>query len=45
LKARSQEYNWHVTMEQFKQELEVGHCLILLDGLDEAPDEKTRNGG
>jgi len=42
LAAQSGEYHWQVTTEHFQQKLQDGACLILLDGLDEAPDEKIR---
>jgi len=42
LEARSQEYAWHLSADDFRRELEAGRCLILLDGLDEAPDEDVR---
>jgi hypothetical protein len=42
LDDQSQEFNWKVNKEDFRRELKAGHCLILFDGLDEAPDTKTR---
>jgi hypothetical protein len=42
LEAESQEFNWKLEKEDFRRELEAGHGIILLDGLDEAPDETTR---
>ncbi len=42
LEDQSAEFNWGLTAEDFRRELTAGHCLILLDGLDEAPDERTR---
>ncbi len=42
LAEQSRSFNWQVPAEAFRRELEEGHCLILLDGLDEAPDATTR---
>ncbi|RQW04630.1 NACHT domain-containing protein [candidate division KSB1 bacterium] len=39
---QSAEFNWGLTADDFRRELQAGHCLILLDGLDEAPDDRTR---
>ncbi|MDZ7342102.1 MAG: NACHT domain-containing protein, partial [candidate division KSB1 bacterium] len=42
LEDQSKEFTWKVTKEDFRRELEAGNCLILFDGLDEAPDTHTR---
>ncbi len=42
LEHQSKEFNWKLTADDFRKELEDGNCLILLDGLDEAPDPVTR---
>jgi len=42
LEGQSHEYNWQLTADDFRHEMESGRCLILLDGLDEAPDPVTR---
>jgi len=39
---QGREFNWKLKGEDFRRELETGQCLILLDGLDEAPDSQTR---
>jgi len=36
------ENNWQISADDFRRELKGGRCLIMLDGLDEAPDSKTR---
>ena len=42
LEAQSQENAWHVSVDDFRRKLDGGRCLILLDGLDEAPDADMR---
>jgi len=42
LEERAKRYNWKVCSEDFRAELDSGNCLILLDGLDEAPNLRTR---
>jgi|GEM_PF-768274 len=42
LDSLSEEFRWKLTKESFSKELEEGHCMILLDGLDEAPSRQVR---
>ncbi len=42
LEDLSDEFNWKVTGEMLEKELKEGRCLIMLDGLDEAPDRHVR---
>ena len=42
LEDQSREFNWKLNAGHFHSELESGRCLILLDGLDEAPNIQTR---
>jgi formylglycine-generating enzyme required for sulfatase activity len=42
LEKQSLEFGWDLSAEHFRNELKAGRCLILLDGLDEAPDSKMR---
>ena len=42
LDHRARENNWGLDRRFFEQQLKDGNCLILLDGLDEAPDETRR---
>jgi len=42
LEDQSRTYNWQVSREMFHREFTDGHCLILLDGLDEAPNQAVR---
>jgi formylglycine-generating enzyme required for sulfatase activity len=34
--------NWGVNQDFFRQQLESGRCMVLVDALDEAPDRKSR---
>ena len=40
--TKSIELNWGVDREFFCAQLEAGMCIVLFDGLDEAPDRKWR---
>jgi formylglycine-generating enzyme required for sulfatase activity len=42
LEDQSREFNWKINADHFRSELESGRCLILFDGIDEAPTVKTR---
>jgi formylglycine-generating enzyme required for sulfatase activity len=42
LAAQSREENWGLDEMFFQRRLDLGPCLILLDGLDESPDRPTR---
>ncbi|MBN1348712.1 NACHT domain-containing protein, partial [candidate division KSB1 bacterium] len=42
LKKENREFSWNLPEEVFRCELNAGHCLILFDGLDEAPDSTAR---
>jgi predicted NACHT family NTPase len=42
LARQSQEYRWDATELFFKQKLDHEHCLVMMDGLDETPDLRTR---
>ena len=43
LDRQSAELGWYLQKEDFRREMEKGNCLIMLDGLDEAPDLTTRD--
>jgi formylglycine-generating enzyme required for sulfatase activity len=42
LERQAQECNWNLTAAFFRQKLQQGSCRLLLDGLDETPDETSR---
>ncbi len=42
LDSQSTSREWGLDAEWFKERLNQGDCLLLFDGLDEAPDRKTR---
>ncbi|MEI7868987.1 MAG: SUMF1/EgtB/PvdO family nonheme iron enzyme [Candidatus Methylumidiphilus sp.] len=42
LAAQSESREWGLDAEWFKDRLNAGECLLLFDGLDEAPDRKAR---
>ena len=42
LDGNSKELNWGLSGEDFRKELKEGRCMILLDGLDEAPSRQVR---
>src|SRR3989337_1624587 len=42
LESLSDEFNWKLPKMAFNKELEEGRCMILLDGLDEAPSRQVR---
>jgi formylglycine-generating enzyme required for sulfatase activity len=42
LAARSRDQGWGLDEAYFRRLLEHGECTVLLDGLDEAPDEASR---
>ena len=42
LGSQSASREWGLDAEWFKERLNQGDCLLLFDGLDEAPDRKTR---
>ena len=42
LAALSQDNEWGLDADFFRQQLEGGQCTVLLDGLDEAPDRVVR---
>jgi len=42
LVTQSKEYNWNLSKVHFRNALKAGRCMIMLDGLDEAPDSITR---
>ncbi len=42
LAAQSESHEWGLDAEWFKERLNAGECLLLFDGLDEAPDRKAR---
>ncbi|MCP5113881.1 MAG: hypothetical protein GY953_23865, partial [bacterium] len=42
LAGRSQEMEWELDKDFFRQRMKDGTALVLLDGLDEAPGEETR---
>ncbi|MEW6381398.1 MAG: SUMF1/EgtB/PvdO family nonheme iron enzyme [bacterium] len=42
LGEQSKEFDWQVSAEDFRREMKEGHCLIMLDGLDEAPNSRMR---
>lgn len=44
LKTRSQEYEWDLNGEFFEQKLRALDTVVLLDGLDEAPNRIRREG-
>jgi formylglycine-generating enzyme required for sulfatase activity len=42
LRAASKANHWDLDVDFFRAQLERGRCTVLLDGLDEAPDEVAR---
>jgi formylglycine-generating enzyme required for sulfatase activity/DNA polymerase III delta prime subunit len=42
LDSQSRQFTWGVGKEDFHNQLVSGNCLILLDGLDEAPNQEVR---
>ena len=42
LESLNDEFNWKLPKDSFHKELEEGRCIILLDGLDEAPSRQVR---
>jgi formylglycine-generating enzyme required for sulfatase activity len=42
LESLSEEFKWKLSKDDFDSELEEGRCMILLDGLDEAPSREVR---
>jgi formylglycine-generating enzyme required for sulfatase activity len=42
LESLSEEFKWRLSKADFDRELEEGRCMILLDGLDEAPSREVR---
>jgi hypothetical protein len=42
LGKQSQEYGWGLSEEFFRRKLDEGGCLVMVDGLDEAPDSRMR---
>ncbi|PZN68802.1 MAG: hypothetical protein DM484_30845, partial [Candidatus Methylumidiphilus alinenensis] len=42
LGSQSASREWGLDADWFKERLNAGECLLLFDGLDEAPDRKTR---
>ena len=42
LAKQSEEYGWGASEDFFKRKLEREHCLIMMDGLDEAPQATLR---
>ncbi len=42
LGKQSGEYGWGASEAFFRQKLDGEHCLVMIDGLDEAPDQQTR---
>ena len=42
LEDMGREYNWDLSIEDFRCEMKGGRCLFLLDELDEAPDQRVR---
>ncbi len=44
LAHNSEESNWGLSQDFFQRQLENGPCMILFDGLDEAPDLASREG-
>ena len=42
LVSASQELNWELSAAFFSEKLKRGSCILLLDGLDEAPDRRER---
>jgi 3',5'-cyclic AMP phosphodiesterase CpdA len=42
LDGNSKELNWGLSGEDFRKKLKAGRCMILLDGLDEAPSRQVR---
>ena len=43
LKEKSEEFGWSLTRDFFSRKLKGNHCVVLLDGLDEAPDRLHRS--
>jgi hypothetical protein len=44
LDTRAREWNWNLSGEFFREKLNSGNVLLLLDGLDEAPTARDREG-
>jgi formylglycine-generating enzyme required for sulfatase activity len=42
LAKQSEEYKWRASEDFFQHKLHEGACLVLLDGLDEAPERRVR---
>jgi formylglycine-generating enzyme required for sulfatase activity len=42
LESESRSFKWKISAHKFQKELEQGRCIILLDGLDEAPNKEMR---
>lgn len=42
LGKRSEEFQWRLDAAFFRRKLEEGSCLVMVDGLDEAPDQPMR---
>jgi len=42
LAARSEEFNWGLSEDFFRQKLKTDACLLLVDGMDEAPGRAER---
>jgi formylglycine-generating enzyme required for sulfatase activity len=42
LGRRSEEYKWGVDEPFFRRRLDHGNCLVMVDGLDEAPERRMR---
>lgn len=42
LGKQSEEYRWGVSEAFFRRKLDGEHCLVMIDGLDEAPEQQMR---